>query len=361
MLHLPGIGLDTPEPGEVRLMTYACLARGADGLLYFRWRSCRFGAEIYWRGILDHDDIPRRAYREIAEVGGELQNIGREILGTSVRVDVGIAHQDVEVHDAHTAHGLGMPAPAQFAEDVHGYFYQRGYAVGCVHPADDLAGLKLYIIPHWALFDPAWVPDLEAWVREGGTLVIGARTATRDLNNNVIPETIPGCLRTLAGVTVEEYGNQIRPDQRPLAMQLAGETISTNLWYEGLNLEGDTEAFATWSTRHLAGTPAISRRRLGKGNVLYVATYLTPEVIAAIGPKLVKISCLQPLWPVPEGVEVVCRENDAKCLWFFLNHTEETVTIDPAPAGKNLITGKAIAEVVLEPRNVAVIKYGKDS
>jgi len=338
-------------------MTYACLARGADGVLYFRWRSCRFGAEIYWRGILDHDDIPRRAYREIAETGRELQTIGREILGTAVRVDVGVAHQDVEVHDAHTAHGLGLPAPAQFADDVHRYFYQRGYAVGCVHPADDLAGIKLYIIPHWAMFDPAWAPNLEAWVREGGTLVIGARTATRDLHNNVVAETIPGCLRALAGVTVEEYGSQIRPDQRPLTMQLDGETIATSLWYEQLHLEGDTETFAAWSTRHLAGTPAISRRRFGHGHVFYVGAYLTPEVMAGIGPKLAEISAVQPLWPAPHGVEVVCREVEDKRLWFFLNHTEDTVTIDPAPAGENLITGTAITGTLALPaRGVAIVK-----
>ena len=51
----------TPQPGQMRLWAWQAVAHGADGLLHFRWRSCRFGAEIYWCGILDHlPDPPGR-------------------------------------------------------------------------------------------------------------------------------------------------------------------------------------------------------------------------------------------------------------------------------------------------------------
>ena len=36
-------------------------------LLFFRWRTARFGAEMYWYGLLDHDDVPRRRYAEAAQ------------------------------------------------------------------------------------------------------------------------------------------------------------------------------------------------------------------------------------------------------------------------------------------------------
>ena len=100
--------------------------------------------------------------------------------------------------------------------EVHSFFLKQGYAVGCVHPSDDLSDLELYVIPHWAMFDPAWVPNLTDWVNQGGVLVIGARTATKDLNNHVIADTLPGVLSQLAGVTVEEYGKQNAPEERPL-------------------------------------------------------------------------------------------------------------------------------------------------
>ena len=46
---------DTPERGEMRRMAYTSIARGADSLLFFRWRTARFGAEQYWHGLLEHD------------------------------------------------------------------------------------------------------------------------------------------------------------------------------------------------------------------------------------------------------------------------------------------------------------------
>jgi beta-galactosidase len=51
--------LRTPRPGEMRLWAMQAVAQGADGMLHFRWRSALRGAEEYWYGVLDHDNVPR--------------------------------------------------------------------------------------------------------------------------------------------------------------------------------------------------------------------------------------------------------------------------------------------------------------
>ena len=60
----PGFSSSMPEPGEMRRMAMTSVARGADGIMFFRWRPAHFGAEIYWLGVIDHDDVPRRRYAE---------------------------------------------------------------------------------------------------------------------------------------------------------------------------------------------------------------------------------------------------------------------------------------------------------
>ena len=40
--------------------------------MFFRWRPAHFGAEIYWMGIIDHVDIPRRRYDEAKQFAGEV-------------------------------------------------------------------------------------------------------------------------------------------------------------------------------------------------------------------------------------------------------------------------------------------------
>ncbi len=214
---------------------------------------------------------------------------------------------------------------------MHGAFFRAGHAVGVVHPADTLSGLKLYIIPHLELFDPAWLPALVRFVTEGGTLVIGARTACKDLNNNVVAETLPGVLRDLVGATVEEYGRQNRPDVRPLALRLAGSA-------------------------------AITRRAVGPGQVVYVGTYLTREFTEALLPLLGRLDALPaPLSTTPR-VEIVERvgQGGAK-LQVLINHNETPIRVPlPPGASRELLSERALGaadrELELAPHSVALVR-----
>jgi beta-galactosidase len=340
----------------MRRMAYSSIAHGADGLFFFRWRTCRFGQEEYWCGILDHDNVPRRRYAEAVQLGGELRRIGPQILGTSVHIEAAVASSDSDVSNGDEAYSLGLPGPTKMAEAAHEWLFQRGYAVGCVHPADDLSGLKLLIIPHWPLFDAAWVNKLEEFVSRGGTLVIGARTATRDWNNNVVGETLPGVLHLLAGVKVEEYGRRNAPAKRPLLLTIADASISCDAWYEVLLPDADVEVIALWEGRHLTGKAAVTLRRVGNGQVIYVGSYLTAELVAALMPVLVARIGLQPLLPsLPAGIEIVRRENADRRLWFFINHADTELHIDNVPQGINLIGGAAAKSLRLQANEVAII------
>ena len=68
-----------PRPGELRLWAYQAIARGADGLVFFRWDTARHGTEQYWHGLLDHDRRPSRRYAEIKRMGVELKACGSQI------------------------------------------------------------------------------------------------------------------------------------------------------------------------------------------------------------------------------------------------------------------------------------------
>jgi beta-galactosidase len=225
-----------------------------------------------------------------------------------------------------------------------------------VHPADDLSGLRLYIIPHWVIIDPAWLPNLKQFVENGGTLVVGARCGTRDLNNNVIAETPPGVLRELCGVTVEEYSRCNDLGNRPVYMKTdAGET-EIRAWYEVLQPDGAMVS-ATWRGRHLDDMPAITRNEVGTGQVIYVGTYLVAPFIEHILPVWISEAGLEPLWAdAPPEVEVVVREKRGSDLWFFINHNDAEVRLESMPEGTNLISGETSGgALTLERNGVAVI------
>jgi beta-galactosidase len=339
-------------------MAYCTLARGADGLLFFRYRTCAFGAEAYWCGILDHDNVPRRRYDEVSRLGKELATIGPLLLGTSVHVDVAVAAADLDNTEAHNSLSLGLPTPWQVSGELHEAFYRRGHAVGCVHPEDNLDRLKLYIVPHWVIVKPEWLPALRTWVENGGVLVLGARTGTRDADNNVLTLPVPGYLRSLTGVTVVDYGRQNQPDGRPLDLELGDQTARTEHWYEQLELDADTRALALWTRRHLKGTAAISLREVGKGKVIYVGSYLTGALRELLVPELVKLANLSSqCLAAPPEVEVVQRRCAAYTLWFLMNHADHSLQVEHPPLGRDCVTGSSVNGALSLPAyGVAVIQ-----
>ena len=385
----PGFSTLTPEPGEMRRMAMTSVSRGADGLMFFRWRPAHFGAEIYWMGILDHDDVPRRRYAEARQFAGDMARIAADLRGTVVRMDVGIAGADFDNQEAHRTYPMGLPSPADDAAVLHRHCYERGIACGFIHPADDLSRLKLFYVPHWVMWDPAWDESVERFVREGGTLVLGALTGTRDVDNHVRRVQAPGeGLSRLAGVRVAEFGRLAPPGGEGLfqrgatphghhlpprvplptsatrhhRLAFGNRSFTAGHLYEALDVDPGTEVLARWSDRHLAGAAAVTQRAVGRGRVAYVATYLTPEIAEALGDALFEASGVAPLVAdLPAGVEVSLRAAPERELLFVQNTGEAPATLS-VPAGTDLLTGMETAgRLSLGSYGCAVVKLSRPS
>jgi beta-galactosidase len=343
---------DNPRPGQMRLWSYQSLAHGADGILHFRWRTCRYGAEEYWCGILDHDSVPRRRYREAQQEGREFAALAPALLGTHVRVDVGILHSP-EQDDAHRALPHGLPIPSAASAHLHRALWARKVAVGYINPADRFDGLRALVWPHLVMCDQATAARLAEYVRGGGVLLIGGRSAIKDSRNHVIAQTPPGPLTDLAGVTVEEYG--MRPE-RHFGIRMPGSAPPA-LWYDLLQ-PTTAEVIGTWSGGHLDGRPAITLNHYGDGLVLTVGTYLAPETAPWVADLLMRHAQVSPLiQDAPAGVEATLRESTDRKLLFLLNHDEVYHTVRGLPAGADLLSGDAITGALqMAPWQVAIIE-----
>ncbi|MHB0857001.1 MAG: beta-galactosidase [Anaerolineae bacterium] len=342
---------DTPRPGEMRLWSYQSIAHGADGILHFRWRTCRFGAEEYWCGILDHDAVPRRRYTEAKLEGAEFAALSPHLLGTHVRMDAAIL-LDVDQDDAHKALPFGLPTPSQASAELFRELWLRKVAVGYVNPNDSLEGITLLVVPHMPMCDEALAAKLAAYVEAGGTLLIGGRSAIKNLDNVVNATTPPGLLAGLAGITVEEYGMHA---ERHYRIQL-GQEVPPALWYDAL-VPTSAEVLGTWLGGHLDGMAAVTRNVVGQGQVLYVGTYLAAETAGWIADLACETSGIQPLLEgVPEPVEVTERLADDRRLLFLLNHADEPHTVQGLPAGMDLLRNSEVGgALTLAPRQVVIV------
>ena len=195
----------TPRPGEIALWAYQAIAHGADGIVFFRWRTCRFGTEQFWHGILDHDGHGRRRYAEVKQMGQEIARIGDLIAGSEVRAKTAI----VLSYDSRFAFQIQQNNP-DFSYERHfaDYFaalHGANVPVDIVSTEDDLATYDLVIVPALYITKIEIVNRLEAFVERGGTLIVTARSGVKDHTNIVVDLALPGLLAQLCGVEVQEY------------------------------------------------------------------------------------------------------------------------------------------------------------
>ncbi len=349
----PGFAIPNLEPGEIKRFAFSSVARGADGIVWFRWTSARYGAEAYWMGVLDHDRVPRRRFAEIKETVASLKAVRADILGSSVDMDVAILAADWENEIAQSTFSLGLPGLTELSVPLHHYCYLRNVACGFAAPGDDLNRARIAFVPHLAIWNERWTEKLERFAERGGIVVVGARTATRDVNNHILTSTPPGPLAPLCGVRVGEYGRLPAPGaasvlsgpvfqvenmqsgrtaesaRREHFIEIGGAEIKAARGYETLEPADGTEVIGRWASRFLANEPAITRRPVGKGAVIYVGTYLTHELVSSLFEPLFAEAGIVPL-PLPPGVEQSSRTGPGGSLRFYQNTGSEPQVIDTA-------------------------------
>ena len=329
-------------PGDIRKNTYRAVGHGADGIMYFRWRTCRFGAEEYWRGIIDHDNIPRRRYQEMASIGKEIKNFSSFVLGSIPENEVAVGCGDYIADQIHETYSLGMPDIYSVASEVHNYFYSRHYFVGCAHPADDLSGLKLYILPHWEYVSGEWVENMKKWVSEGGVLIIGARCGTKTVQNSVTSESFPGVLRELAGVSVYDYGKVYMDVPKTYSFSVGGSVFPAFHWFEELEPDPGTRAVGIWTERPYAGRCAVTMRKFGAGTVFYAGTYLS----GALAEHLSTISGVELThFDLPSNVEIMRRRGNGAVTTFVINNSDDVVDVSGILDSGRVVVGENSGEV----------------
>jgi beta-galactosidase len=334
-----------PRPGELRLCAYQSIAHGADGVIFFRWRTARFGTEQYWHGLLDHDGYPGRRYAEIQRMGRELALQGDIIKGSQVKAQVAFLNS----YDSRWAFQIqgnnpGFDYPRHFSE-VYRSFHKHNVNIDVVSPEEDLLGYRIVVAPALHVVTDPIAENLERFVKAGGVLVLTARSGVKDEANAVVNQRLPGRLSEMAGVEVEEYDSLPLEAARQLELCLPGQLdqpqLSASVWVDVLN-PTNAEVVGRYIEDYYTGKAAITWNNYGQGRVLYVGTLGQPPLFDTLAGWLLEQDGSQPAVAAPQGVEVMARWQNGKCLLFVLNHTGQDQTIELERSYTNLLNNAAI-------------------
>ena len=330
------------RPGQMRLLTYQAVARGADGVMFFQWRGALAGAEKFHGAMLPHGGTDTRVWREMAELGGELAQLAA-LRDTRVPADVAI------LFDWHSWWALELEcrpsSDITMLRQLEAYYnvlYRRNIAVDFVPPGGDLSGYRAVLVPNMYMADEALAAALERFVTGGGTLVMSPLSGIADARDHIYPGSYPAPFRTLLGLKIEEFdpypldhSNHLRTSD--------GARFATRLWSDIIDLEG-AQAIADYEADFYAGRPAITRHTLGAGQSYYVGTCLEPDGMTWLLDRALGEAGVQSPLAAPEGVEIGRRTDGVQNFTFVLNHNDHAVEIAlPTPA-RDLLGGAAQVE-----------------
>lgn len=339
-----------PRPGEIPFWAWEAVAHGADGIVYFRWRTARFGAEEYWHGILDHHGVPGRRYEEVKAMGQIVQRLGDKLKGSAVRAQTAmLLSYDSRFAFQNQPHNPYLDYPAVFTE-LYRALWKLNAGVDIVSPAADLSAYRLVVAAMLYIVDDTLAAKLRDYVTKGGTLVLTCRTGVMDVDNMVVDQQLPGLLGELCGVVVDEYDSL--EDGRTVQLQWADDLEDVaggaTAWADVLSLR-EAEALAYYAGEYYAGVPAVTRNRVGEGQVIYAGTVPDAVVAQSLMARLAsEAGVTSPLEAEP-GLEVVERIAEKARYLFILNGGSEATSVDVGSGGQELVQDETVSGVIHIP------------
>ncbi len=348
-----------PRPGELRLWAYQAIAHGADAIIFFRWRTARFGTEQYWHGLLNHDGSLSRRYAEIKRMGAEIKRVGQQILGSTFKPAVAM----LQSYDSRFAFQV-QPNNPRFSYYTHFLslyrsLHRRNVLVDVVSPGADLSGYALVLAPAFHVVTEAEADRLRRYVENGGALLVTPRSGVKDAVNRVVDRPLPGLLAELCGVEVEDYDSLAPGMGNEVEWSVPGEDLPpspVSIWCDILR-PTTAAAIARYRQEFYAGKPAATHNRYGKGQVVYAGALEGEAFYDVILGWLLARSGVKPVLASPPGVEVTERWQGQQRLLFVLNHSDREQTIELEMAYMDLIRDQQIqpGATRLEPKEVMLL------
>ncbi|MET8865389.1 beta-galactosidase [Nonomuraea sp. NPDC004580] len=349
------------EPGRMRLGSLQAVSRAADSVMYFQWRASRGGQERFHSAMLPHSGPESRTFKEVTDLGREMKLLA-PVAGTRSSADIAI------LFDWDGWWGLeevfGLPRNDwSYTDTVMRHYtplWERHHAVDVVSASSSLDGYKVLVVPNAYLIDDAGAARIEAFARDGGTVVMSFFSGVVDADNRVRPDGYPGAFRRLIGAKIDEYW-PARPDESFTVEFADGRRATSTWWRDDLHLESGT-ALATYADGLLAGRAAVVENRFGSGRVVYFATLLEREAFDETVARVVAESGVRSRFEgVPAHVECSVRGDASHEYVFLLNHSAESdASVPVGGEGTDLLTGRPVSgEVSLAPLGAAVVQLSR--
>ncbi|MFC6018298.1 beta-galactosidase [Plantactinospora solaniradicis] len=353
------------RPGVMRLWSWQAVAHGADAVLFFQMRASRGACEKYHGAVIGHGGRgDTRVFREVTQLGTELDRLGGVVLGARTPARVALLFDwdswwALEISD-------GPSRLVRYQQVVLAYYralWDAGVDVDVVPVTTDLARYDVVVAPALHMLKSDLPQRLEAVAERGGSVVTTFLSGRVDEHDNAFLMDVPGPLGPLMGIRIDEWDAREPEVVNPVRLRAGADRgeveVESRLVFELVIPQG-AEVVGTYQADFYAGTPAVTRNRFGAGHGWYVAAGLDQDGVGAVVRRVLEQHDLVGPYPdVPDLETTVRVAPDGTRLLFLLNHRAEPVEVTAHTGGTDLLSGDPIEygqPIRLGPHGVMVLR-----
>ncbi len=347
------------EPGFCVVNSWLPIAFGGEANLYWLWRQHWSGQELMHGAVVSSQGRPLHIIGEVQEISRGFEAAG-DFLGSTRPVSNGLG-----LHFSHKAAWIYMHQPMvagfnyhkKLSEDVYRPLAQAQLRPDVLQPHVDLTSYKVIVSPFVATLDDEDLRGrLERWIRDGGTWIAGPLTDVRTEHATKFKASPFGSLEEWGGV----YCTYEIPGQpRDFGIKWAdGRESEGSVWYAAFEPKG-AETLASYTEGPMAGLAAVTRHKMGKGQVILLGTLPTPEDLAGFVTRVANEAGVSPVAEASENLYVIPREGEGGrgCVVVEIENRPGTLALPHEAV--DLLTGKThTGTVEVAPYSVMVLKTG---
>lgn len=310
-----------PEPGQLKLWALQSIAHGADTVIFFRWRTCVFGREQYWHGILPHHGVPGRRYRELKEMISQVSTMLEDMQGIVTKAEIAILYD----YDQQWAFQIQPIHPQlSYTSQVLAYyegFFGEGVPVDFVGCNSSWADYRVLIAPMSLIMDETKARKMAEYVQNGGTLLLTMRSGVKDKNNVCLPnKPLPGLLAELTGIIIEDYDCLLYEKECSVVWKDEPvQEVKGCKWVDVIQAK-TASVLAEYGSGYYSGQPAVTCNSFGQGRTYYVGTEPEAELLHKVICRMIKEADIKTHEREVDGIELVLRKGRKKDYLFALNH-----------------------------------------
>ena len=368
--------------GQWKQAAYQMIARGANMIEYWHWQQLHYGTETYWGGILPQDEQPGRVYREVAKLGASFDQYGKQIVDLKPDEDIAMLYSvksrwGLEFEPYH-AQGAEMDphktCNPQAYDNLFDHFYAGAYLANkqvhiiqdsqiydddhdqvLISPQNFAKQHPYFLVVGAYISSDEFINWLEEYIKAGGHLIIGPRTAFADDLARVRRAVKPAGLSSLASTNYQEYSNlrkEITVTGTSNFNVLPGAKAVE--WIDMLQTDGQADVLANYDDPFFKDYPVLTSQKIGAGQLTIIGAIPNHQLAQSIFENLLPNTN----WHFDNNhvTESSAINSSGDHLHFVFNWSWDSTTIKLPQACSILGEGQAVQSITLKPWDTVILR-----